>query len=38
MRKPLPRDTEGKSLQLPPGKKDGRDVLVQPHEVYFGSG
>lgn len=38
MRKPLSRDKGADSVRLPPGKKDGREVMVQPHEVYFGSG
>lgn len=35
MRKPLARDVDKDSVKLPPGKKDGRQVIVQPHEVYF---
>ncbi|GAA5875613.1 hypothetical protein JCM8547_000886 [Rhodosporidiobolus lusitaniae] len=35
MRKPLPRDVNKLSIQLPPGKMDGRDVVVEPEDVVF---
>ncbi|GAA5829713.1 hypothetical protein JCM11251_000257 [Rhodosporidiobolus azoricus] len=35
MRKPLPRDVNKQSIQLPGGATDGRKVVVEPEEVVF---
>ncbi|GAA5999383.1 peptide alpha-N-acetyltransferase complex B subunit NAT3 [Rhodotorula paludigena] len=35
MRKALPRDSNGASVKLPPGVKDGRDVVVEPEDIVF---
>ncbi|GAA5920207.1 hypothetical protein JCM1841_006649 [Sporobolomyces salmonicolor] len=35
MRKPLPRDKDKQTIQLPKGIKDGRDWVVQPEDIVF---